>query len=301
MTLTRHTQGGRLAVGTTPTVLPVDNWSPIYGVSVRGKANTGLPYPTGRMVDGMQQAVGCRVTVPFSQAYDALGLGLNAYSQAANQTCACYLAELEGAQVKSGASHDKYDMATSGYATAYIDAVRGRDGGELLAEVVVLYWSPDGTTDPMPRTASQSLPALSAVRVDHGMGPASLDGAKDGVMGIEYQSGCQINVKRPGDGLPYAIGGTLAGFEQRMNISLLSISAVIAALGSRGEKISAATIDANKWDNDILSATGKRTFSMSDVYAHIEGGNGPHGEEAECQVVLSPSSADGTTSAVTVT
>jgi hypothetical protein len=138
-----------------------------------------------------------RVTfsTPYYEAYNLIGL----------KTLKCtavsiYLAKFVDSVRSASAVHTKYALASSALGFAYIKAIRGSQGGIVMADVEVILLSSDGTTHPLVATTANALPSLASQPALRTLGPATINGTTvGGVKNVSVELGAAIEAMA-GDG-----------------------------------------------------------------------------------------------------
>jgi hypothetical protein len=285
----KHRTPGRLKLGTI--VLPVVDLREDIVVAADQALHSGLQQPTNVLVAGVDVPA-LRCTMPLAAAYAAVSLIQTAY--AAGTAVEGYLANTVGGVIDSASTHVKFAKTTLCLACAWIDTFQGSEGGEILAEVMVCFFSTTGALDPITRSEANALPALTAIPDNHGIGVLTLNGDTLGSpTGVRYASGLQLTAQRTA-GLPFPTGAVPSGMKPVLSLELADMATVRGILGSTGLPISSTTtFTLQKYANSILSVTGQKTLTIAQGFARPSAGGGRHGELWKGGLDLLISSADG--------
>jgi len=285
-----HKTPGRIQINTA--VLPCLDLQRVNGIAAQQSKHSALLHPTNVAVAGAELPM-LKATMPFAIAFDTFGLGTTAYTSVAVEG---YIANVIAGVIDSSSTHVKYARETGSSACAWIDSFRVQEGGICTAEVMIAFYSDDGDTDPLTRTGSQALPALSAIPEEHGIGVFTLNtAALDGVVGISYSSGLSFTTQRV-SGNKFMTGAIPSGFEPVLEIEIQDADAVEALLGSIGVKIaSSTTISMLKYLNSALTVTGARTITIANGYVAPQAASGAHGAHFKGGVRVLGASSNGTT------
>lgn len=287
---------GRLKLAST--VLPCTDLKFDRLMVTEGSPHSAQRHRTNVLVAGAELPM-LMATMPFKSAQAVLGLVNVPYLAAG--VVEGYIGNVVAGVLDTNSTHIKYAKSTNCFATAWIDSFSVQEGGEALAEVHIAFFSVDGDTDPITRTATVAFPALSAVAENFGIGVLTLNGtALDGVTGISYQSGFALAVQRV-SGHKFVTGGVPSGFKPTITVEHQDADAVYAALGGDGATIaSTTTLTLQKYANDVLSTTGQLTLTFTQGFVYAQSAGGRHGEHFKGGVMIVPSSSDGDTHPVAV-
>jgi hypothetical protein len=290
MTLKKST-AGRIKIATT--ILPTLDIEQLDSVDASQAGHSALMQPTNVLVAGAAPP-GVRCKMPFAAAFGVFGMGLTSY--ATTDVVEAYIANIIGASVDSASTHTKYAKPSGFTACAWIDDFDVSEGGELLATVVMQFYSDDGINDPCPPTNNVAFPALSAIPENHGIGTLTINGtAYEGVVGASYRSGLAIEYQRV-DGNPYPTGGAPSGFSPVLSVQTADPVTLRAAVGRRGIAIaSSTTLQFRKYLNDVLSATGAKTITIASGYVRPSGAQGRHGGLYKGGIDILGASSNGST------
>jgi len=285
-----HRTPGRIQINTA--VLPCLDLQRVNGVAAQQSKHSALLHPTNVAVAGAELPM-LKATMPFAIAFDTFGLGTNVYTSVAIEG---YIANVIAGVIDSSSTHVKYARQTDAKACGWIDSFRVQEGGICTAEVMLAFYAGDDDVDPLTRTGSQALPALSAIPEEHGIGVFTLNGAAlDGVVGISYSSGLSFATQRT-SGNKFFTGGIPSGTEPVLEIEIQDADAVESVLGSIGVKIaSSTTISMLKYLNSALTATGARTITIANGYVAPQTASGAHGAHFKGGVRILGASANGST------
>jgi hypothetical protein len=295
MTVTLRTPG-RLTVGTT--VYAVNEAQIMPDVQAQQVVHSGFGQAQQVIVPGSGVPM-IRATGPLSRLLTGLGLVTTAPSAAA-----LTIATVDGAVIPSGSVHTRYDLAASAKVCAYIDSFQVDEGGEALADVVLRFYSANGSADPIAIQNNVAFPALTAAALHHGVGPLVVNGVGiEGVVGINYASGYQFSAVRS-DSLPYPIGETQGGGRPSITVQVVAPKEAWDAITAKGTAISSTTtvqLNAYTPGSGVLTATDARIFTVASGFVHCEQWGASHGEMVRGSIRILPASADGSASGFVVT
>lgn len=240
------------------TTLAVQDISLDHGVVSELSHHSGNEYPTLVAVAG----AGPRVTfrTPFRAAYDLLGMTALALT-----TLEIYLATFASYTRQSGANHVKIGLNTSCAAVAHITGLSINQDGILMADVEVVALSNNGTTAPLLRTGSVSLPSLASQPILHTLGPVSVNGTVyPGLNAAQVDLAPQLEVRRD-DGALYPIVAARTQGQPTMTLTHADPVALTNLLGATGVAASSniiayfrqynATTGVVSTSNDAISLT----------------------------------------------
>lgn len=291
-----HKTAGRLKIAAA--VLPVIDIKEDLNIVIDQSIHSALQQATNGMVAGVDLP-GLRITMPFDIAYSTFGLSPTSY--AAATVIEGYLANIVAGTIDSASTHHKWAKTALCTACAWVNTFSGQEGGEIIAEVVVVFYSTDGDLDPITRTLNNAYPALSAIPANHGIGVLTANAvAYDGVIGLRYAANLSMSIQRV-SGHPFPTGSIPSGMKPMLSIDFSDPTTLAAVLASIGVKItSTTTLTLLKYANSILSATGKKTLTIAAGYVRPTPGSGKHGDLFKGGLDILISSADGITHGIVV-
>lgn len=291
MSIKNRFTAGRLSVGLA--TLPVEGFGIAPNLIAQHLNHSGLINSAQVLVAGNDlERLTCRV--PLAVALSTFGL-----TPTEQTDLAAVFARTESGLIVSGATHPKYDVASS--ALAWIDEFSVAEGGAAVATVAVDAFSADGDAEPWTKSAA-AFPALSAMPVHHGIGPAQINGsAIPQVTGVSYRSGLSVSGNRV-SGLTKTAGGVISGMQQELTIDVSDVQTAWDALGGSGSGVaSSTTVQLYRYDpqSGALSSTGGLTFTVTDGYASIESNDADHGQIGSGRIIIRAVASDGSSSGIT--
>jgi len=265
---------GRVLVGAT--TYAARNLMVEQAAVVAQSLHSGLQMPTNLRVAGAE-VPRLRFDMFLDDALDAFGL-----TYAEVTTLEAYFAKTSSGVVQSGSVHVKYGKFTGCTIGAHIESFGVDEGGEAIATVCAYFFSDDGANDPVARTASVALPALTALPEVHGIGVLTINGtARAGMTGCRYAANLSLVFQRT-DGLPYPTGGVVSGFSPVLTIAHADPVALSSIITSKGVAISSTTsVTLQKYTaagSGVLTTTGQKTITVAAGYVSPVAFGGGHGD-----------------------
>jgi hypothetical protein len=296
MTAPRKATVGRILAGTTTYAAKSLSLEP--EVSLAASNHSGQQMPSGQRVAGAAPPR-LRFTMYADDAIAAFGLTF-----ANITTLKAYFGLTSGGVFTAGATHTEVSKEASAIVSAWIDSWSVDEGGEWMATVIAVFYSADGSTDPVAIDEAVAMPALTAQPALHGIGLLTINGtARPGMIGCNYQAGLSLVYQRT-DGLPYPTGGIISGFNPGLTIPHADPIGLAVLLGSDGVAIASTTkVELYRYlaAGGALSATGKKTITIATGYVRPSAGGGNHGDLAKGGCEISGTSSNGATHPFAVT
>lgn len=231
------------------TVLAVANLTLVQGNEVEPMGHSGNLFDSQLTVPGAK--IGIRFRTPFLDAFTLLGFGLPTPLKLT--TFEAVMAKFADFARTPGSAHVKYDLASSGFACAYIQGFSVEQNKVLMADVEVIPMSPDGLTHPLRRTTSVAIPTLASEPALHTLGPTQINGTTiGGSASVDAMTGLTIEVERS-DGDRFARNLAVLHGRPTLNVRHDAPEDLAATLGLEGATISSAV---RQFFRDFSPTTG---------------------------------------------